>query len=122
MSRLVFLLAGLLFATAAHAADKQQRVYKVDSIVASVKGRTLTIEAKGAVQSGGWRDGRLHRIHAADPNTLAVEFLATPPPPEMTVIEGLVPVSARLKLPAPRNVGAVRAVAEANEVTSQILH
>jgi hypothetical protein len=132
------LFAALAFSSAAVAAKRHatpapsqgtpqgtptdRRIYKVDSVVATVKGRVLVIEAKGAVRSGGWRDGRLHRIHASEPGTVAVEFVATPPSPDMTVIEGLVPISASLKLPAARKLSAVRAAAEANEVTSQILH
>ena len=128
------LFAALAFSSVAVAAKRHaapapsqatptdRRIYKVDSVVATVKGRVLVIEAKGAVRSGGWRDGRLHRIHASEPGTVAVEFVATPPSPDMTVIEGLVPISASLKLPAGRKLATVRAVAEANEVTSQILH
>jgi hypothetical protein len=128
------LFAALAFSSVAVAAKRHaapapsqgtptdRRIYKVDSVVATVKGRVLVIEAKGAVRSGGWQNGRLHRIHASQPDTVAVEFVATPPSPDMTVIEGLVPISASLKLPAARKLSAVRAAAEANEVTSQILH
>jgi hypothetical protein len=132
MSRILFSLvsAGLCLAAgaaAAPAADRavhapERRVYKVDSVIATRKGRALVIEAKGAVQSGGWRGARLHRLPGGDKGTVTVEFVATPPAPDTTVIEGLVPIAARLQIPAMRHMTGVRAVAEANEVTSQILH
>jgi hypothetical protein len=106
------------------AAPVEKRVYKVDSVIATLKGRTLTILAKGAVESGGWRKGRLKvlRHSASEPHTVLVEFLAAPPPPGMTVIQALVPIQAVLHIPVGRRITSVRAVAEANEVTSQVLH
>jgi hypothetical protein len=124
MSRVAGLAALLLVcATAlAPAAAAEKRVYKVDSVIATVKGHKLVIQAKGAVQTGGWKGARLHLIRSGEGKTVAVEFLATPPPPNMTVIEALVPVEATLELQARPHIVNVRAVADANEVTSQILH
>ena len=42
----------------------ERRVYKVDSVIATRKGGMLTILAKGAVQTGGWRKPRLHVMYA----------------------------------------------------------
>ena len=116
----IFAVASALCAVPAEAAEK--RVYKVDSVIATVKGQKLIIQAKGAVQTGGWKGARLHVIHSAEPKSMTVEFLATPPPPGMAVIEALVPVEATLELRARPHIANVHAVADANEVTSQILH
>jgi hypothetical protein len=48
-----------------------------------------------------------------------VEFLATPPPPEMTVIDALVPVAATLQIRG--RAESVHVQAEENEITSQVL-
>lgn len=106
---------------AAVAADK--RIYRVDSVIATAKakGRTVVIQAKGAVSTGGWRQGRLHLLHN-DGKTLTLEFLAAPPPPDMTVIEQLVPVTATAEIHVRRPVTSVHVVADANELTTQVLH
>ncbi|HEU4549805.1 MAG TPA: hypothetical protein VFS01_08915 [Rhizomicrobium sp.] len=103
------------------AADR--RIYKVDSVIATskAKGRIVVVQAKGAVSTGGWRQGRLHLLHN-DGKTLTLEFLAAPPPPEMTVIEQLVPITASAEIRTRRPVGSVHVVADANEVTTQVLH
>jgi hypothetical protein len=122
MSRLAGLATLLLACTVLPAAAAEKRVYKVDSVIATVKGHRLVIQAKGAVETGGWKGARLHLIHSSETRTVAVEFLATPPPPGMTVIEALVPVEATLELRARPHIANVRAVADANEMTSQVLH
>jgi hypothetical protein len=106
---------------AAVAADK--RIYRVDGVIATAKakGRTVVIQAKGAVSTGGWRQGRLHLLHN-DGKTLTLEFLAAPPPPDMTVIEQLVPVTATAEIHVRRPVTSVHVVADANELTTQVLH
>ena len=113
---LVFALAGPALAADRHAGDK--RVYKIDSVIATQKGGVILVQAKGAVQSGGWKQARLHVLHI-DRSTVTVEFVATPPPAGMTVIEAVVPVEAegRIRGHAP----SVRVLAEANEVTAQVL-
>ena len=124
MWRAVPLAAIFLVCATALAAAPERRVYKVDSVIATLKGRILTIQAKGATQTGGWRKPklRLMRSPPAEGRTVIVEFLAVPPPPGMTVIEALVPIEAALRMPARPHIASVRAVADANEVTSQVLH
>ncbi len=122
MPHLAILAALMLVCTALPAAAAEKRVYKVDSVIAVVKGQKLIIQAKGAVQTGGWKHPRLHQIRSASGKTVAVEFIATPPPPNMTVIEALVPVEASLELRARSHIANVRAMADANEVVSQVLH
>jgi hypothetical protein len=49
-----------------------------------------------------------------------VEFVATSPPPGMTVIDGLVPVAAALETKG--HASSVHVLADENEMTSQVLH
>ena len=64
----------------------------------------IQLKAKGAVQTGGWTKARLHLLHN-DGRVMTVEFLATPPSPDMTVIDGLVPVAANRRGQGPRLIG-----------------
>ena len=106
----------LLAAAPALAADK--RVFRIDSLIATQKGGAITLQAKGAVQSGGWSKPRLHLVRN-DGHVLTVEFLATPPPPDMTVIDGLVPVTATIQIRG--HAESVHVEADENEITSQVL-
>ncbi len=116
-----FLLAAAAPALAAASTDK--RVYKVDSVIATAKpkSRVVEIQAKGAVQTGGWRKARLPLLRN-DGKTLTLEFLAAPPPAEMTVIDQLVPVKATAEIHTRHRITSVHVIADANEVTAQILH
>ncbi|HEX4178562.1 MAG TPA: hypothetical protein VHY57_08995, partial [Rhizomicrobium sp.] len=107
----------LLLSTApALAADK--RVFRIDSLIATQKHGQITLQAKGAVQTGGWSKPRLHLIHN-DGRVMTVEFLATPPPPDMTVIDGLVPMTATAQIRG--HAESVHVEADENEITSQVL-
>lgn len=117
MRPLPLIAALALLSAPALAADK--RVYKVDSVIATQKGGVIHLQAKGAVQTGGWKNARLHVIHA-DKSAVTVEFIAAPPPPGMTVIDALVPVEA--KGVARGHAASVRVLADANEITAQVLH
>jgi hypothetical protein len=103
----------------AFAADK--RVYKIDSLIASLKHGVITVQASGAVQTGGWTKPHLHVLHN-DGHTITVEFLAAAPPPGMTVIEAIVPVTAAAQIKSRGRIASVHAIAEANEITAQVLH
>ena len=107
----------LLCTLPAMAADK--RVFRVDSLIATQKNGIILVQAKGAVQTGGWTKPRLHVVHG-DGRTLTVEFLAAAPPPGMTVIDGLVPVTASLETKG--HAASVHVQAEENEITTQVLH
>ena len=116
-SLLPFVIACALFgASPAFAADK--RVLRIDSLIASQKKGVISLTAKGAVQSGGWTSPRLHVVRR-DSRTLTVEFLATPPPPGMTVIDAVVPVSADAHIKG--RASSVHVLADQNEITSQVL-
>ena len=106
----------LLCALPAFAAEK--RVLRIDSLIASQKNGVIRLQAKGAVQSGGWTKPRLHVMHG-DGHTITVEFLATAPPPGMTVIDALVPVAAEAKVRG--RASSVHVIADQNEITSQVL-
>ena len=71
----------------------RQARLRVDSLIATQKDGVILVQAKGAVQTGGWTKPHLHVMHG-DGHTVTVEFLAAPPPPGMTVIDALVPVTA----------------------------
>ena len=114
------LLAAPALAADRHPTAADKRVYRIDSLIATRKGGSIMVQAKGAVQTGGWKNPRLHVIHS-DRNAVTVEFLATPPPPGMTVIEALVPVAAEARVKLKTRAPSVRAVADANEMTAQIL-
>jgi hypothetical protein len=112
------LLAALLLATAPVSAA-EKRVFRVDGLIATQKKGVLVLEAKGAVQTGGWTKPRLHVVHG-DGKTLTVEFLANPPPPGMTVIDAIVPVTASVEVKG--RATSVHVLADENEMTSQVLH
>jgi hypothetical protein len=105
--------------TPAFAADK--RVYKIDSLLASLQRGVITVQASGAVQTGGWSKPHLRVLHN-DGHTITVEFLATAPPPDMTVIEAIVPITATAQIKSRGRIASVHAIAEVNEITAQILH
>ena len=109
------LIAALLCASPA-LADK--RVLRIDSLTAVQKDGAILVQAKGAVSSGGWTKPHLHLVRG-DGRTIMLEFLAAPPPPGMTVIDGLVPVSATLSVRG--RAVSVHVEAEDNEITSQVL-
>ena len=114
------LSALMLLATPALAAP-EKRVWRVDSVIATQAGTSIVVQVKGDVQSGGWSRPRL-RQERGDARTLVVEFLAQPPAANANVITALLPVTARITLRSSGSVIAVKAMAEANEVTAQILH
>ena len=69
--------------------------------------------------AGGWTKARLHVMHG-DGHTLTVEFLASAPPPGMTVIDVVVPVEASAEFKG--RATSVHVLADENEMTSQVLH
>jgi hypothetical protein len=109
-------LAALFLTTPALAADK--RVFRIDSLIVTQKDGTILVQAKGAVQTGGWTRPHLHLMHS-DGHTVTLEFLAAAPPPGMTVIEALVPVTASLALKG--HAASVHVQADENEIASQVL-
>ena len=110
------LIAALVAAAPALAADK--RVLRIDSMTASQKDGTILVQAKGAVSTGGWSKPHLRLLHG-DGHTMALEFVAAAPPPDMTVIDGLVPVTATLSVKG--RATSVHVQAEENEITSQVV-
>ena len=110
------LLALLLLSAPAFAGDK--KVWRIDSLIATQQGGVITVQAKGAVMSGGWKNARL-KLVKSDAHGASFEFIAAAPPSGMTVIDVLVPVSATAQVRA--RAGSVRAAAEENEMTTQVL-
>jgi hypothetical protein len=109
-------LAVLLCASPALAADK--RVLRIDSLIASQKDGAILVQARGAAPTGGWTKPHLHLMHG-DGHTITLEFIATPPPPGMTVIDALVPVTATLSVKG--RAASVHVLADENEITSQVI-
>ena len=126
--RKALFLAAMTLSAPLNAAEKppvlQPRlVARIDGLIATETNGNVVIQARGAVSSGGWRTARLKPVKggAGDAHTIVVEFVATPPPPNQPVIEGLLPVSANATLPVRHGIVSVRAVSGSNEVTTQIL-
>jgi len=117
---LLIMTAMAMTAPVRAAAPPAKLVYKIDSVIATLKSGHVLIEAKGAVQSGGWKAARL-KLMRSDPHTIVVDFLALPPRSGAAVITGLLPVSARLEARMRKGVVSVRVVSDANEMTTQIL-
>jgi hypothetical protein len=107
--------------TAPSSAAPEKRVWRIDSVVATRAGNSVVVQVKGAVKSGGWSHPRLKLAHG-DGHTLVVEFLAQPPAPDAVVITALMPMTAKATLRSGRGMVTVKAMAEANDVTAQILH
>lgn len=128
MRRAFFLVAMVLAAAPLRAAEKpppvQPRlVARIDGLIATAARGSVMIQARGAVDSGGWRAARLRPLKAnpGDAHTIVVEFIAVPPSPSQAVIEGLLPIAANATLPMRRGIFSVRVVSGSNEITSQIL-
>jgi hypothetical protein len=114
---------GLAAATATAALTTPKLIYKVDTVTVKASGSDLVVTATGAVNSGGWSlpHLRVRGTHAAESDTAIVDFLATPPPPNVVVIQALVPVSAMARFPLPRyGTVQVQVVAETNSVTAPV--
>jgi len=106
------------------AAAPMRPVFKVDNVAATIHGREMTIIASGAVSTGGWSHPQLRpRPNHAEGNTLEFQFLASPPSPAMTVIQALVPVSAKrtMRLP-PYGVTQIKVDGESNSALAAIAH
>jgi hypothetical protein len=113
----------LAAATATAAPATPRLIYKIDTVSVRLSGRSMLVNATGAVNSGGWTAAhlRLRESRAAESDTAVVDFLATPPPPGTVVIQALVPVAASATLPLPPyGTVQVRIVAESNSVTAPI--
>ena len=114
-------LALPVHAMAVTAAVAEKPVARIDSLIATSKGGRVTIQAKGAVTGGGWTHIALKPVKSADAHTMVVEFVGQPPASNEAVIHGLLPVAANLTLKIRKGVIAVRAISDANEITTQIL-
>jgi hypothetical protein len=126
MRRGAHLIAGAILASVStlHSAEAAHArlLFRVDKVSAIIQGTTLTIDAIGAVTTGGWGRPRLRvKPSAPEAHIVEVEFLADPPPAKKTVIEALLPMKAQLRTPIPRyGAVAVRILSQTNEITTQI--
>ena len=117
------MLAAPLQAAEKPPAAQPKLVARIDGLIAIAAKGHVTIQARGAVGSGGWRAARLLPLKAGpgDSHTIVLEFVANPPLPGQAVIEGLLPIAANATLPLRRGVFTVRVVSGSNEITTQIL-
>jgi hypothetical protein len=129
MRRAYLLIAGLcVLAVPAGAAEKlpvtpPRLIARIDGLFATANRGSVVIQAKGAVEGGGWRGAKLRPVKsgAGDARTIVVEFIATPPPPTQAVIMGLLPVAANTSVRMRKDIVSVRVVSGSNEITTQIL-
>jgi hypothetical protein len=129
MRRAFLLIAtGLALAVPAHAAEKPPAVQpklvaRIDGLIATEAGGKVTIQARGAVDTGGWKAAKLRPLKsgAGDAHTIVVEFVANPPAAGRAVIQGLLPVAANTIVRMRRGVVSVRVMSGSNEITTQIL-
>lgn len=119
------ILALFLLSAPAFAGDRfvmasgaEKKVWRIDSLIATLNNGVITVRAKGAVQTGGWHNVRLKLIRS-DARGAVFAFVGAEPAPGMTVIEAVVPVSATIQLKS--RVASVRVMAQNNEITSQVL-
>lgn len=102
----------------------EKPVARIDGLIATAKGANVIIQARGAVTGGGWKKPMLRPVKSTlpgDAHTIVVEFVAQPPPSNLAVIPGLMPVSATLSVRSRKGIITVRAVSAVNEITTQIL-
>jgi hypothetical protein len=97
-----------------------QLIARLDGLIATVDKGNVLIQARGAVNSGGWRQGKLRPLKG-DAHTIVVEFVAVPPAPTQAVIEGLLPIHAATTVRLRKGVVAVRVMSGSNEITTEIL-
>jgi hypothetical protein len=123
----VFLLMAVLVALPAHAAAPvvtDKPVARIDGLIATAKGGSIVVQARGAVTGGGWKHAALKPIKPilpADAHTIVLAFVAQPPPSNQAVIPGLLPVTAAITVKTRKGVVSVRVTSAVNEITTQIL-
>ena len=113
----VFLMVALAAGVAVTAPAKL--IYRIDRVTATVAHNHLVIAARGAVSTGGWVNPqlRVHETSAAEPATLEVEFMATPPRHRAAVAHAILPVGARLTAQPPYyGIVQVKIVSQTNSV------
>ena len=123
----VFVLLAMLVAQPALAASPvvtDKPVARIDGLIATAKGNTIVIQARGAVTGGGWKKPSLRPVKSTlpgDAHTIVVEFVAQPPTSNQAVIPGLMPVTATATVRTRKGIVSVRAISAVNEITTQIL-
>ena len=112
----------LAAATATASVAAPQLVMRVDSVTAKVVNHRLVVQAKGAVNTGGWTRPRLHLVpHVAEAPDEVIEFQASPPLDNAVVIQALLPIETTAVFPLPRyGTVRVKVTSESNSVTAPI--
>jgi hypothetical protein len=110
------------YAAAPVATDKP--VARIDGLIATAKGGSILIQARGAVTGGGWKHAALKPIKSSlpgDAHTIVLAFVAQPPASNQAVIPGMLPVTAAIAVKTRKGVVSVRVTSAVNEITTQIL-
>jgi hypothetical protein len=121
------LFVAVLTALPAHAAAPvvtDKPVARIDGLIASAKGGSIIVQARGAVTGGGWKHAALKPVKPSlpgDAHTIVLAFVAQPPASNQAVIPGLLPVTAAITVKTRKGVVSVRVTSAANEITTQIL-
>ncbi len=113
----------IVTAAGAAAAAPAKFVYRVDRATATIEHNRLVITARGAVPTGGWARPvlRVRATSVKEAKTLEVYFMAQPPQPGATVVQAILPVSARVTARLPRDgIADVKIVSQTNSVTVPI--
>jgi hypothetical protein len=122
----LFLMA-VLAALPVHAAVpvvSDKPVARIDSLIATAKDGRIIVQARGAVQGGGWKHAALKTVKPSlpgDAHAIVLEFVAQPPASNQAVIPGLLPVTATIAVKARKGAVSVRVLSAVNEITTQIL-
>ncbi|MGZ5921348.1 MAG: hypothetical protein ACXWLJ_08960 [Rhizomicrobium sp.] len=125
--RKALLLMAVLAALPANAATPvvtDKPVARIDGLIATAKGGSILVQARGAVMGGGWKHAVLKPVKPVlpgDAHTIVLSFVAQPPPSNQAVIPGLLPVTAALRIKTRKGVVSVRVTSAVNEITTQIL-
>ena len=120
-------LVAMLTPLPAHAATPvvtDKPVARIDGLIATAKGGSILVQARGAVMGGGWKHVALKPVKPslpADAHTIVLAFVAQPPASNEAVIPGLLPVTAAITVKTRKGVVSVRVTSAINEITTQIL-
>jgi hypothetical protein len=114
------LLVAVLPLSAASAGNAAKPIYRVDSVTVKPAAHAISIEAKGAVDSGGWVKPAL-RVQSVTSKTVTIIFVALPPPPTSMVIQAMLPVDAKVKVPLNSGVTIVKVAAESNSKSLKVV-
>lgn len=103
--------------------DRKDPIYCVSELSVERDGEEIVVSARGLTRTGGWSHPTLRRADGPAESGLAgvaaFSFEATPPAPDMMVVQALVPIEVSTRVDA-AGIDAVEARAETNFLTAPI--